>query len=835
MRNHSPLRLGCQTTAPRIRELTSELRDRTPRRLALAVAAVLAAVGSAPGKAQSFEWLSGAYSTTGFPTSLDASGALVSSSSADKSLDVSLSNAGTWDVRDTGVSFADGVTMTNTGTVKFLGDVGFTGPAGAVFDNRGTLAKTAGTGESVISGIRFVNTGTLKAETGTLVYAPLGDAEFGEGTTFTGAGRHRIAAGGTTFVNVFNLNTGGNLEFAGGHFQSQGTTVIQGDLRWTGGTLLGSWFNAFGSFGSPQTLSLEGTGDKGVGLFSSFGNGQTMVLRDGRLVFGVGATFDNAGTLDIAGDLEMQSLGSFFTGPTFRSEGTVRKSSGTGTATIDGFEISASGTFEVNSGTLKYSGERSFAFGSTASFIGEGVHRFDTTGGVVFERMTSLGGNLEFARGSFQSLFSGPSEPFLAISGHVTWSGGSLSGNWSVGTAGVMNIVEGSVAKKLGSGSFLEIFDNGGTVTIDGTAVEIAIGQFRNRGSVEVRGDALFSTVDTGGVFRNEGTFRRRGSSAETGIGLVLDNGATGTVSIESGTWRFGFAGSGPNGPHKNHGLIEVSSGATLGLPFVMENHGRIELQGALEASNLTNYGTLHVSGPDARFPSNTTNVHNTGTGLIEIVDGAQPGGAVSLINEGTVAVRGGSRFVTFMSDGNAGVLEIASGSALVAWSGDFDNRGTIRGQGEFSGPITLRNFGTIEAGTATDSLDIVGDLSLMAGGELVVELDVLGTLAPITVQGMVDFAGTLRVRNGGAPLEVGSALRVVASQGYGTGGQTFDQIVFEGFGTGVVLTPEYDAGQMQLRVAAVPEPGTYALFGVGGLLLVWSQRRGRALTSRRV
>ena len=240
------------------------------------------------------------------------------------------------------------------------------------------------------------------------------------------------------------------------------------------------------------------------------------------------------------------------------------------------------------------------------------------------------------------------------------------------------------------------------------------------------------------------------------------------------------------------------------------------------------------MSGPDARFPLNT-NVYNTGTGLIEVVEGAQSGTVVFLTNEGTVAVRGGSRFVTSMPAGNAGVIDIASGSALVAWSGDFDNRGTIRGQGEFSGPSTLRNFGTIEAGTAMDSLDIVGNLSLMAGGELVVELDTFGTLAPITVQGMVDFAGTLRVRNGGVPLEVGSALRVLASQGYGTGGQTFDQIVFEGFGAGVVLTPEYDAGQMRLRVAAVPEPGTYALFGVGGLLLVWSQRRGRALTSPRV
>lgn len=834
MRNLSPIGLARRTAAPRTRDVTPELHDRTPRRLALAVFAVLAAVGSGAGQAQSFEWLSGAYSATGLPGSLEAASTLVSSSSSFKSLDISLTGAGTWDVRDTGVSFADGVTLTNTGTVKLHGDFGFSGPAGAVFENRSTLAKAAGTGESVISGMRFVNTGTLNAEMGTLVYAPLGDAEFGEGTTFTGVGRHRIAAGGTTYVNLFNLNTGGNLEFAGGHFQTQGTTVIQGDLRWTGGTLKGFWFNAFGSFGSPQTLSLEGAGDKGVGLFSSFGNGQTMVLREGRLVFGVGATFDNAGTLDIAGDLEMQSLGSFFTGPTFRSEGTVRKSSGTGTATIDGFEISASGIFEVNSGTLKYSGERSFAFGSTASFIGEGVHRFDTAGGVRFEWMTSLGGNLEFAQGSFQSLFSGPSEPSLEISGHLAWSGGSLSGNWSIGTTGVMNIVEGSVAKKLGSGSFLEIFDNAGTVTIDGTAVEIAIGQFRNRGSLEVRGDALFSTVDTGGVFVNEGTFRRHGSSLETGVGLVLDNGSTGTVSIESGTWRFGFAGSGPNGPHKNHGLIEVSSGATLGLPGLADNYGRIELSGALEASYLTNYGTLHVSGPDARLPQNT-NVYNTGTGLIEVVDGAQSGSAVFLVNEGTVAVRGGSRFVTFMSAGNAGVLDIASGSALVAWSGDFDNQGTIRGQGEFSGPITLRNFGTIEAGTATDSLDIVGNLSLMADGELVVELNVLGTLAPITVQGMVDFGGTLRVRNGGVPLELGSALRVVASQGYGTGGQTFDQIVFEGFGTGVVLTPEYDAGQMQLRVAAVPEPGTYALFGVGGLLLVWGRRRVGSFTSRRV
>lgn len=833
MRNPSPMLLACRTAATCIRDVTPEVRDRTARRLALAVAAVLAAVGSAPGKAQSFEWLSGAYSTTGFPASLEAASTLVSSSSADKSLDISLTSGGAWDVRDTGVSFADGVTMTNTGVVKFLGNVGFTGPGGAVFDNRGTLAKTAGTGESVISGLRFVNTGTLNAETGTLVYAPLGDAEFGEGTTFTGAGRHRIAAGGTTYVNLFNLNTGGNLEFAGGHFQTQGATVIQGDLRWTGGILMGSWFNAFGSFGSPQTLSLEGAGDKGVGLFSSFANGQTTVLRQGRLVFGFGADFNNEGTLDIAGDLQVQSLGSSFAGPTFRSEGTVRKSSGTGIAVIDGFELRGSGTFEVTSGTLKYGGDRQLTFTDTARFVGDGIHRFDTGGGVRFEWMTSLGGNLEFAQGTFQSLYSGPSEPSLEISGHLAWSGGSLSGNWSLGTTGVMNIVEGSATKKLGSGSFLEIFDNRGTVTIDGTSVEIAIGQFRNRGSLEVRGDALFSTVDTGGVFTNEGVFRRHGSPLETGIGLILDNGSTGTIAIESGTWRFGLARSWGSGSHRNHGQIEVSSGATLALPFLMENHGRFDLQGALETFDLTNYGILHVSGPDARFPL-TTNVHNTGAGLIEFVDGAQSVTLGAFINEGTVAVRGGSRLVATMSDGNTGVIEIASGSAMAAWSGDFDNRGTIRGQGEFSGPITLRNFGTIEAGTATDSLDIVGNLSLMAGGELVVELDTFGTLSPLTVQGMVDFAGTLRVRKGGVPLEVGSALRVVASQGYGTGGQTFDQIVFEGFGTGVVLTPEYDAGQMQLRVAAVPEPGTYALFGVGGLCLAWVRRRRGARVARR-
>jgi len=188
------------------------------------------------------------------------------------------------------------------------------------------------------------------------------------GNTFTLAATSQIQASGT-----FNMS--------GGILTGAGNLTVNGSMTWTGGTMKGSGQTIIPS---GKTLAISGSNNKTLESRTLTNSGTVTFGGTGAVRLYYGPTIDNqsGGVFDVQGDVVLDH----FSGDnlTFTNAGTFRRSSGTGTATVEGI-FNNTGTLDVQTGTVKLtlgggtsSGQTTtVASGATLEF-GGGTHTFST-------------------------------------------------------------------------------------------------------------------------------------------------------------------------------------------------------------------------------------------------------------------------------------------------------------------------------------------------------------------------------------------------------------------------------------------------------------------------
>ena len=440
---------------------------------------------------------------------------------------------------------------------------GDTGGNGVVFNNYGTLRKSAGTNTS---GTIFPYNVVLNQLAGELDLQQ-GNFYLESGGNFTGGTATNNNGALYLYAGNFTLNgtpTGTNvIEENSGNLV--GANVIQGGLIWQGG-----YWNTAASvvIATNSTVIAAGGGANMPVNDLPITNYGMFVWSSGNLDGGgtPATLICNYGLWDCQGDYVFKNdYGG--AGTIIYNYGVFRKSAGTGTTTISASCTNTS-SIQVNSGTLSFSGggvtagTGSFAVtsGATLDLSGgaqtfnpgssvAGAGTFSISGAALFENGThNVVSNL--VSGGIWNLNSGAPVALgtlnvsggtldcsnaVNVSGPMVWSGGTITGNNTISANGGLTIT--------GSTEYLYVtLVNGGAgswsssqVNCYGTAMfsnaPTATFDFTTDGSA-------FSSVSGSPALANAGTLRKTAGAGTTTVSVPCNN--SGSVQVNSGILSFG-------------------------------------------------------------------------------------------------------------------------------------------------------------------------------------------------------------------------------------------------------------------------------------------------------
>jgi hypothetical protein len=475
------------------------------------------------------------------------------------------------------------------------------------FDNVGTFRKSAGAGTTTLpSGVSFNNFGAVDVQTGRLVLAgggsangsfnvspisqlewPSGGFTLNPGAQLNGVGLYKVS-GATVFDNT-SLSVS-NLDLAAGTLDGTGILTIAGTMNWTGGTMAGTG----------RTLVVPGAalnlpGSTTVFLSRTIENAGTF-LWTGVGNLGMGVITNRPGALF---DVRSSAAFSFFApNPRFDNAGTFRKSTSTGTTTMNPNFTNYYGTVEIQAGTLlcngsfANSGAVNLSAGTTSRLGGGGMSTgpFDSpataltewTGGTF---TLSSGAQLNGAglyKVNGATLISGinlavqnmdlaigilDGAGIVTISNAMNWTGGSMSGSGRtlIAPAATLNLNNPSQISLT-----TRTLENAGTVLWTGAGGIGLIGA-----AITNRPVALFHAQNAATIgsisttrFDNAGTFRKSVNPGTTTLNANFNN--SGTLEIQTGTFSSGS-------PFVNNGAINLSAGATARLGSGGSSSGRFD------------------------------------------------------------------------------------------------------------------------------------------------------------------------------------------------------------------------------------------------------------------
>lgn len=371
-----------------------------------------------------FAWSSGDMLGSGRTV---ANAGILFSSTARKDLGRRLDNAGmaTWTAGEIWVTAGGVITNLAGATFDAQSDATMSAPFNSgVFNNFGTFIKSGGTGTTSI-GTYFNNSGTVEVRSGTLRFYNPGSASTstssgrfvglaGTSLVFTSAGATMTAtssisapavffsvggfsvqgnyqvtdsttcSGGTTNFTGNVISVGNLLKITGGtaNFSNTSVTIAVPTLRLSGGILTGSSLVTVSSLGAWTGGTIQGSGKKRVlanatmnitGSNQKTWNGGTFE-NEGRIIWtGTGDIRGRASAKIInlsGGSIEIQNAEPFFFNagdggrPNLSNAGNLTKSVATGTTELQA-SFTNTGTVEVRSGTLRFTGGFTQTAGST--------------------------------------------------------------------------------------------------------------------------------------------------------------------------------------------------------------------------------------------------------------------------------------------------------------------------------------------------------------------------------------------------------------------------------------------------------------------------------------
>jgi fibronectin-binding autotransporter adhesin len=461
------------------------------------------------------------------------------------------------------------------------------------------------------------------------------------------------------------------------------------------------------------------------------------------------------------------------TGKISGTVGLTKQGAGTATMSLAGNDYTGNTT--VSAGTLQLGSTTAIPEGPTAGGVVVGsTGTLDVNG--FSETINGLSGSgiINNASGTGATLTIGNGN------GGGTWSG--LTTNTGGGTVTFIKTGTGSLTlagtNYLGGTSQF----NGGTNYLTGRIEAVGAGEFW----VQQNGGNSTFIVNGGGLTVNNWFVVGRNAAD-----------ANGTFILNSGTVNKTGGGNIVIGSLNATGLLEINGGQLLNnsMLWLGENasaNATLRLNGGLiQATQVRpnnavaasfayfNGGTLQASASSADFIATATSALIQSGGLILdtqafgltnasplVEDGASPGGGLTKIGTGTLALTGANSYsgLTTVSNGTLSVDGSISGAVTVK------SGATLGGIGYIGGVVTVETGGKLGAGASIGNLTL--GASPVLGGSVVAELDRndgVTTLADlITVSGpSVNYGGTLVLSNAGAALQVGDTFKVFEASSY--------------------------------------------------------------------
>lgn len=637
-------------------------------------------------------------------------------------------------------------------------------------------------------------------------------------------------------------------------------------FTWSGGE--------YGAQGLPNPLDGDSVVNVVAGAPKSIAGG---IVNDGRfnwlstnpLSFGDGALFQNRGVFDQRADGRMLVPSG---AATFENSGTLVKSGGPGDLLLDVTLVNHAGAvLDAASGRIVYRGNDRFEDGSV--FRGTGVHQFNA-GAATFSFLGSLvaENGLLFTAGTFSAV-----APTRA-QGNISFVSGTFAGQWTIvgghtltGSVGLGKSISGSLVNE---GTIAWNTSDG--LNLSGTAL------LRNEGTFDQQTDGRILAPGGTALFDNRGIVKKSGGTGDLLLDAPLHNRSGAVLDASSGRIVYRgndqfdagsvFAGAGAHvfnagaatftfhGDFVGENNVFFAAGTYhAALPTrpqtdVMFTNGGFTGQWIIDSGRTLAATGSFGKGISGSFVNDGKVIWNTGTPLsLNLAGGTttlvnnglfeqQTDGRIvaafdlpTMANIGTLRKSGGSgNFVIGVAIVNTGAIESLSGNIVLPT--DWRNDGTLRGTAAFQ-TNRLTNAGDIAPGMpgpaqAIAALALTGALDETAGGTLSFDVDAGGVSDVFNVSGAVVFDGTVHVSRHGSYLpQLGDSFRVMNFASFS--GQLLDVLEF-GFGSDVQFVAVYGPTYLELRVAAVPEPGTWGtmLCGLGMLLTALRKTRRHAQSS---
>ncbi len=648
-------------------------------------------------------------------------------------------NSGTWNVQGTGTILANnGSSINNSGVIDLQLDSTFvTGnQITLTMTNSGTLRKSVGAGVSTINAI-FNSTGIIEAQAGTI--------NFGSGGTVS----NTITAAAGAAVNLSSLTLNGAISGTGAGtvringtigVAAGGTTLTYGgtSLEWTAGNI-----NGPGSFTNAGTMTHDGNSNRvlGTALINNTGSTYT-VIGAGTILADNGSSITNAGLIDLQVDSTFVTSNQSLL--TITNSGTLRKSAGSGTSTINAI-FNSTGTIEAQTGTLNF-GNGGTVTNTITADTGATINLSSLTlsGAIGGSGMGTIRINntVNAAMGGATLTYGGTT---------LEWTAGNINGPGSFTNAGTMTHASNS-NRVLGTAL---INNAGSTYPVTGTGTILADNgsSITNAGLIDLRVDSTFvATNQITLIFTNSGTLRKSVASGTSTINAVFNS--TGIVDVQTGTLNFGSGGTitgtvnASTGAIVNLGSLTLSGTITgSGGGLVRIDNGSIAIAAAGATLNytgamaqwsgantnifgpgtLTNAGTLTISGSGNRqlatpfVNSGTVNVTDVGTILADNTSSFTNNGTFDIQSDGTVIANNQIQ----MPFTNTGMLRKSAGNDTSLLNVGFSSTGTIDVQ---TGTLSFSSSsgsvsGTLNAATNAilnlNSLTLTGALSGSGGGRI--------------------------------------------------------------------------------------------------------------------
>lgn len=397
----------------------------------------------------------------------------------------------------------------------------------------------------------------------------------------------------------------------------------------------------------------------------------------------------SSGIVDVKTDGKVYSSGSSY-GFTFNNTGTLKKSIGSGTATLEKLSFTNTGTVQVESGTLNinsynnspgHTGTFTLTAGTTLIFDGNSDQHLGDNAVIngsgtvqVTNHNTNLKGEtngtifgsgiiLEFSSGSI----AGPGK--ATINGIMNWTGGDLYGTLIIPESAQLNI-SGTDQKKIDAGKVY----NSGTLTYSGSGeifgVNNGLIENESKGIIDIQNDARFySSTWSGGpqpyfYINNAGTIKKSAGSGTTTIERVtLTN--TGLIQVQTNTLLFGYRAS-----LNNTGILQVDNSTICSVTGTSSSFSNF-------SSNTLISGTYNIAGT---FKFNSANITTNNATIIlngasaQIVNESDVNALANFTtNGGSFTLNSGRNFSTnAASFTNNGILDC--GSNIFSGSGNFTN-----------------------------------------------------------------------------------------------------------------------------------------------------------------